>query len=56
MSVGSSHNASARTCLVGVSRDGLVGVEVQVALEGKPDFAAHGGEFRQAHVAKFEAS
>jgi hypothetical protein len=45
-------DATAHTRFVGVGGDRLFGVEVQVALDGKPELAAHGTELREALVAK----
>ena len=45
-------NATALTRLVGVGGDGLVSVEVQIALDWESELAAHGAELREAHVAK----
>ena len=56
MGIASSVNALTAAGLLGVSRYGLIGVEVQIALDWKPEFAAHGGEFSEAHVAEFGAS
>ena len=56
VSIASSDDALTAAGLVSVSRDGLIGIEVQVALDRKPEFAAHGGEFSEAHVAEFGAS
>jgi len=51
-----SDDMSARTRLVGVGGDGFVGLEVQVALDRKAEFAAHGAKLDEAHVAEFRAS
>jgi hypothetical protein len=42
--VASSDDMSAGTRFVGVSRNRFVGFEVQVALDGKAEFAAYGAK------------
>ncbi len=51
--VASSDDVSAATRFVGVSGDRFVGFEVQVALDGKAEFAAHGAKLDEAYVAEF---
>ncbi len=50
--VASSDDVSPSTRFVGVSGDRFVGFEVQVALDWKAEFAAHGAKLEKAHVAE----
>jgi hypothetical protein len=52
----SSDDVSARTRVVSVGRNRFVGFEVQVALDGKSELAAHGAKLREADVAEFGAA
>ena len=52
----SGDDASMSAGLVGVGRDGFIGVEVHVALDERSKAATDRGEFREADVAKFRAS
>jgi hypothetical protein len=56
MSVASSGDVSAGVRFVGVSRNRFVGFEVQVALDGKSEFAAHRAKFCEADIAEFGAA
>ena len=56
MRVVSSDDVSARTRVVSVGRNRFVGFEVQVALDGKSELAAHGAKLREADVAEFGAA
>jgi len=51
--VASSDDVAAGTRFVGVGGDGFIGFEVQVALDGKSEFAARGAKLEKAHVAEF---
>jgi len=50
--IASTDDATVRTRFIGVGGDGFVGFEVQVALDGKAEFAAHGAKLDEAHVAE----
>jgi hypothetical protein len=52
----SGNDVAARTRLVGVRRDGLVGFEVPIPLHRKAELAAGGGELGERHIAKFRAA
>jgi hypothetical protein len=54
--VASSDNVTARARFIGVDGDGFIGFEVQVALDGKSELAAHGAKLDEAHVAEFRAA
>ncbi len=56
VNVASSDDATTRTRLVGVGGDGFVGFEVNVALDRKSEFAAHGAKLEEAYIAEFRAS
>jgi hypothetical protein len=56
VSVASSDDVTEGTRFVGVSRDGFVGLEVQVALDGESELAAYDAKLREAHVAEFGAA
>jgi hypothetical protein len=56
VSVASSDDVSAVTRFVGVVRDGFVGVEVQIALDGKLELVAYGAKLREADVAELGAA
>ena len=47
---------SADPRFVGVGRYGLIGFEVQIALDREPELAAVGAEFAKAHIAEFRVS
>jgi hypothetical protein len=56
VSAASSDDATVRTRIVGEGRNRFVGSEVQVALERKAEFAAHGAGLREADAAEFGAT
>ncbi len=49
----SSDDVPVRAGFVGVGRHRFVGFEVQVALDGESQFAAHGAKFDEADIAEF---
>lgn len=54
--VASGDDAPKLAGLFGVCRNSFVGFEVQIALDGKAEFAADARDFDEARVAQFPAS
>ncbi len=46
----------ATTCFVSIGRNRFIGFEVQITLDGEPEFAAHGAKLGEADVAEFGAA
>jgi hypothetical protein len=51
--VASIDDATVRASFIGISRNGFLGFEMKVALDGETEFAADGGQFDEADVAEF---